>query len=139
MRKADIALDSSPHVAPLFPNIKLLDQAGVVICMGQDDISDAYYPFGRNNMLEVAFLAAHYQQMTSEVSMQALYNFITCNAAKALGIKEFGLSVGNQAHLVILNQPSILEALRYHEEPLYTISHGKLVDKEAMRTVAIGS
>lgn len=137
MRKADIALDSSPHVAPLFPDIKMLDQAGIVICMGQDDISDAYYPFGRNNMLEVAFLASHFQRMTSESSMQALYNFITCNAAKAMGIKEFGLKVGNQAHLVVLNQPSILEAFRYHEEPLYTVSHGKLVDKSLMRVLAL--
>jgi cytosine deaminase len=139
MKKANIALDSSPHVAPLFPDIKMLDQAGIVICMGQDDISDAYYPFGRNNMLEVAFLAAHFQRMTSESSMQTLYNFITCNAAQAIGIKDFGLMVGNQAHLVVLNQPSILEALRYHEEPLHTISHGNLVDKDAMRALAFGS
>jgi cytosine/creatinine deaminase len=25
----------------------------------EPDISDAYYPFGRNNMPEVAFLASH--------------------------------------------------------------------------------
>ena len=136
MKKADIPLDSSPHVAPLFPDVKTLDQAGIVICMGQDDISDAYYPFGRNNMLEVAFMAAHFQHMTSESSLQTLYNFITINAARAMGIEAFGLKVGNQAHLVVLNQPSILEAFRYHEEPSHIISHGKLINKDAMRSLA---
>ena len=33
--------------------------SGVAVALGQDDIEDAYYPFGRGNMLEVAFLAAH--------------------------------------------------------------------------------
>ena len=139
MKKAKIPLDSSPHVAPLFPDVKTLDRAGVLICMGQDDISDAYYPFGRNNMLEVAFMAAHFQRMTSDSSLQTLYDFITINAARALRVEEFGLKVGNQAHLVVLNQPSILEALRYHEEPEYTISYGKLVDKDAMRALAFGN
>jgi hypothetical protein len=31
---------------------------GMLVCLGQDDVSDAYYPYGRSNMLEVALLAA---------------------------------------------------------------------------------
>jgi hypothetical protein len=30
--------------------------------------------------------------------------------------------------LVVLKQPNVLEALRYHEAPMHVISHGKLVD-----------
>ena len=32
---------------------------GLPVALGQDDIEDAYYPFGRHNMVEIAFLAAH--------------------------------------------------------------------------------
>jgi len=61
--------------------------------------------------------------------MQKLYDMITCDAAQAMGIQDFELKVGGPAHLVVLNQPDVLEALRHHDQPAYVISHGKLVDK----------
>ncbi|HLB15133.1 MAG TPA: amidohydrolase family protein, partial [Burkholderiales bacterium] len=57
MKQARLALVSDPHTGPLHARVKELLAAGVNVCLGQDDISDAYYPFGRNSMLEVAFLA----------------------------------------------------------------------------------
>ena len=50
--------------------------AGVNVCLGQDDIADAYYPFGRNNMLEVAFLAAHLLGMTARAEIETLYDMV---------------------------------------------------------------
>jgi len=50
-------------------------------------------------------------------------------AAECIGINDFKLRVGAPAHLVVLDAPSILEALRYHEASLHVISHGKLVDQ----------
>src|SRR3990172_3015118 len=59
MKKADMGVVSDPHTGPLHARVKELLEEGVLVCLGQDDISDAYYPYGRNNMLEVAFLASH--------------------------------------------------------------------------------
>ncbi len=53
---------------------------------------------------------------------------ITVNAARAIGLKDFGIRVGSPAHMVVLKENSVLEALRSHAAPLYVISHGKLVD-----------
>lgn len=58
IRKANLGVVSDPHTGPLHVRVKELYQMGVNVALGQDDIADAYYPFGRNNMLEVAFLAA---------------------------------------------------------------------------------
>jgi hypothetical protein len=33
-------------------------------------------------------------------------------------------------------QPNLVEALRFHREPVQVISHGKLVDLEAMKRLA---
>jgi cytosine deaminase len=38
------------------------------------------------------------------------------------------LKVGAPAHLVVLRERSILEALRNHDAPLFVVSHGALVD-----------
>jgi cytosine deaminase len=106
------------------------------VCLGQDDISDAYYPFGRNNMLEVAFLASHLLWMTAREEIDQLYDMVTVNPARAMNIADFGLEVGAPAHLVVLDQPDELEALRYHAAPAHVISHGRIVDRQQMASLA---
>ena len=125
LKKANIGLVSDPHTGPLHARVRDLYDAGVSIALGQDDISDAYYPFGRNNMLEVAFLAAHLLWMTTTSEIDILYDLITTNAAKALGIKNFELKVGNEANIVVLNVESTVKALWSHEAPVAVIKAGK--------------
>ena len=125
LKKGEIGLVSDPQTGPLHARVRDLYDAGISVALGQDDISDAYYPFGRNNMLEVAFLAAHLMWMTTFEEMEILYDLITTNAAKALGIDNFELKEGNPANLVVLGVRNINEALRTHEAPLYVIKDGK--------------
>lgn len=136
LKQADISLVSDPHTGPLHAPVRELLEEGVVVCLGQDDISDAYYPFGRNNMLEVAFLASHLLWMTTTADMETLYDMITVSAAKAMGLDGFTLQEGATANLVVLSAPSVLEALREHAAPLHVISHGKLVDPDRLRLIA---
>ena len=136
LKKAQMGVVSDPHTGPLHARVKELLEEGVLVCLGQDDISDAYYPFGRNNMLEVAFLNAHLLWMTTRQDMETLYDMITVRAAQAMGIKEFGLKVGAEANLVVLGVENVLEALRSHAAPEYTISHGKVVDVQRLKDIA---
>ncbi len=125
LKKAQIGLVSDPQTGPLHARVRDLYDAGVSVALGQDDISDAYYPFGRNNMLEVAFLAAHLMWMTTFEEIDILYDLITTNAAKALGIKNFELAVGNPANIVVLGVESTVKALWSHEAPVAVIKAGK--------------
>jgi len=127
LREARMAIVTDPHTGPLHVPVRALLDEGVLLCLGQDDISDAYYPFGRNNMLEVAFLASHLLWMTTSSDIEKLYDMITVDAARAMWIQDHALRVGAPANLVVLNAPSVLEALRSHEPPAYVISHGKIV------------
>jgi cytosine deaminase len=136
LKQANMSVVSDPHTGPLHARVKELLEAGVNVCLGQDDISDGYYPFGRNNMLEVAFLAAHLLWMTTSRELETLYNMITTSAADAMNINNHSLKVGNPANLVILSAPNVLEALREHAAPLYVISDGRLIDRAKMESVA---
>ena len=127
LKRARIGVVTDPHTGPLHARIKELLEEGALVCLGQDDISDAYYPYGRNNMLEVAFLASHLLWMTTEAEMETLYDMITVNAAEAMNVPGFGLKEGNSAHLVVLGVDSVLEALRWQAPPRYVISHGRLI------------
>ena len=125
LNRARIGVVSDPLTGPLYARVRDLYDAGVGIALGQDDIADAYYPFGRNNMLEVAFLAAHLMWMTTLQDMEILYDLITTRAAQALGIEEFELKEGNRANLVVLDAESVWEALWAHEPPLHVIKDGR--------------
>ncbi len=124
LKKAQIGLVSDPQTGPLYARVKSLYKAGVSVALGQDDIADAYYPYGRNNMLEVAFLASHIMNMVGRDEMEILYDLITTNAAKALNIKNYGLKEGCTADLVVLNAENVWEALWSHEAPLFVVKNG---------------
>jgi len=125
MQQGGVSLVSDPQTGPLHARVTDLRAAGIPVALGQDDIADAYYPFGRNNMLEVGFLACHLLWMTSFAQMEEVYDMITVDAAKALGIRNFVMKVGNPANLVVLTQESVWKALWEHEAPLVVIKDGK--------------
>jgi cytosine/creatinine deaminase len=133
MRQAEMGVVSDPHTGPLHARVKELLEEGNLVCLGQDDISDAYYPYGRNNMLEVAFLASHLLWMTTFPEMETLYDLISVNAAKCINVPNFGLKKNNAAHLVVLDAKTVCEAFRYHAAPTHVISHGKLVDANKLK------
>jgi cytosine deaminase len=136
LRRAGVSVVSDPHTGPLHARVRELLGEGINVCLGQDDISDAYYPFGRNNMLEVAFLASHLLWMMSRKDIETLYDMITVAAGRAMNVADFGIAVGNPAHLVVLDQPDVVEALRFHAAPRAVISHGRVVDLEKIRDLA---
>ncbi len=131
LKRAEIGVVSDPQTGPLHARVRDLYDDGVAIALGQDDIGDAYYPYGRNNMLEVAFLASHLMWMTTYEEMEILYDLITTHAARAMAIKEFEMKAGNKANLVVLDAESVWEALTNHEAPLHVIKDGKEVTQRA--------
>jgi cytosine deaminase len=136
LRTARVAVVTDPHTGPLHARVKELLAEGVAVCLGQDDISDAYYPFGRNNMLEVAFLASHLLWMMTRQEIEKLYDMITVDAASAINLDRFGLCEGAAANLVVLDHADVVEALRFHGPPAHVISHGRTVDPSRMRAIA---
>ncbi len=124
LKQAKIGVVSDPQTGPLYARVKSMYKAGVRIALGQDDIADAYYPYGRNNMQEVAFLASHIMNMIGRDEMEILYDLITTNAAEALNIPNYGLKEGCDADLVVLDAGSVWEAIWSHEAPLHVIKDG---------------
>ncbi|GJL80903.1 MAG: cytosine deaminase [marine bacterium B5-7] len=138
LKRAGVAIVSDPHTGPLHARVKELLDSDVLVSIGQDDISDAYYPFGRNNMLEVAFLASHLLWMTTRSEINRLYDLVTIDAARSINVANYGLEVGAIANLVVLDQPNELEAMRFHAAPRHVISHGKMIDTNAMNKIYRG-
>ncbi len=135
LKAAGIGVVTDPHTGPLHARVRELLDEGVLVCLGQDDVSDAYYPLGRNSMLEVAFLAVHLLWMTTAADMEKVFSMVTTDAAIGMGLADHRLEVGAPANLVVLSEPDVREALRTHAAPAHVISHGRTVDKRAMQTI----
>ena len=126
-RKAKMSFVTDPHTGPLHIPFKEMIRAGVNVALGQDDISDAYYPYGMNNMLEVAFLASHITWSMTLNDMDRFMDMITWRAERAMGLEYCGIRRGCQADLLVLNGKSVYEVIWRHEAPRYVISKGKIV------------
>jgi cytosine/creatinine deaminase len=105
--------------------IQELIRAGVPVACAQDDIDNWYYPFGRNDMLEVAQFMAHVGGFPWG-RYDGVLPMVTDVPAKVLGI-DYGLEVGKPANLVILNAKNWHEALQFQVDKCVVILKGKLV------------
>jgi cytosine deaminase len=66
--------------------------------------------------------------MTTRPEMDLLFDMVTVDAARAMGIQGHLLQPGSAANLVVLDQDDLAEALRFHSAPRAVISHGKLLN-----------
>jgi cytosine/creatinine deaminase len=107
--------------------VKELLAAGVNVVCAQDDVNDPYYPFGKPDQLEVALFMAHTAQLTLPDELETVFDMITANAARAAGLRGYGLAPGCQADLVVLDAPSVHEALRLQPPRLHVFKRGREV------------
>ncbi|GIH21917.1 cytosine deaminase [Acrocarpospora phusangensis] len=133
--QAGLGFVSDPHTGPLHLPVFTLREAGLPVALGQDDIEDAYYPFGRHNMLEVAFLAAHLLDARTDAHLDALYDMITVTAAQVLGAPVPRVEPGHDADLVVLRGHTVRQALAAHAPPRHVIVAGRVVASTESHTV----
>ena len=136
LREARVSVVSDPHTGPLHARVHELLDSGINVALGQDDISDAYYAFGRNNLLEVAFLGAHLLWAMTGPGQKMVFDMVTTNAARAMNVADHDVAVGTTANLVVLDAPNVTEALRFQAAPRVVVSHGSVVDRDAMAEMA---
>jgi cytosine/creatinine deaminase len=126
-RRAGLGFVSDPHTGSLHLPVRELTAMGVPVALGQDDIEDAYYPFGRHNMIEVAFLAAHALEALDAPGLDLVYDAVTTTAATVLGVTGHRLDEGGNADLVVHRQGSLRSVLAHHEAPSYVVASGRVV------------
>ena len=111
--------------------IKELMAAGVNVSFGHDCVMDPWYSLGTHDMLEVAAMALHVGQMTAQAEMALMFDAVTVNGARTLGLEGYGLEEGCHADLVILQAADRIEALRLKPARLFVIRRGAVIAETA--------
>ena len=108
--------------------------AGINVAFGHDCVMDPWYSLGSGDMLEVAHMGLHVAQMTSQSAMRQCFDAVTVNAARLMGLENYGLEVGCNADFVLLQAGDPIEALRLRATRLKVFRRGVLLAESAPAT-----
>jgi len=125
--------DSYPKRRGMTRVPELLAQ-GIPVALGQDCAMDPWYAFGSADMLDVAHMAVHVAQMTSQDGIRACFRSITDMAAQVIGLADYGVAVGNPANLVVLQADNPFEAIRLRAARLFVIRNGRVIAQSPCRS-----
>jgi cytosine/creatinine deaminase len=130
---AHVALVTAPQRHQPAPRghtrILELIRAGVPVATAQDDINNPYYPFGRNDLLEVAGFMAHLAPLAWGDAVNQTLEMVTTTPARAIGLQGYGFDVGSKANLLVLDAPNWYEAVKGQVEKSFVIVGGRLVSR----------
>ena len=112
---------------------ELLD-AGVSVACGQDDIDNWFYPFGRNDLLEVAYFMAHNGQFAWDNEAMRVLPMVTTIPAHVMGLDSYGVAVGSEANLLVLDAEDWHSALQFQADKRFVILRGNVVSETSRAT-----
>lgn len=111
--------------------------AGIPVAFGQDCCMDPWYSLGSGDMLEVAHMGMHVGQMTSQNAMRQCFEAVTSTPASILGLEGYGLEVGCNADMVLLQARSASEAIRLRATRLKVWRRGALIASSPASTASL--
>jgi cytosine deaminase len=107
--------------------VKELWQSGLNVSLGYDDIMDPWYPLGTGGMLQPAHMAVHACHMTSRKEVTACFDMVTENAARTLGLEDYGIAEGRPANLVLVDAPDKWDAIRRLPTTTLVVRGGEVI------------
>lgn len=107
--------------------VRALQGAGVNVAYSSNNIRNAFTPFGKADMLLIGNLLAHAISYGTPEHQAAILAMATGNAARAIGIAgSYGIAVGKQADLVILDTGRVADALLDIPARSWVVKRGKI-------------
>ena len=132
-RSADMHADAGVAImtnAPgdhAFPPVRALRAAGVEVFLGNDNIRDAWWPYGNGDMLQRAMLLGYRSGFHGDDDLQAALDMATSAGARVLGLEDHGLAPGNAASFVVVDAPNAAAAVAAPPAMRRLVRRGELI------------
>jgi cytosine/creatinine deaminase len=94
-----------------FPPILQLRAAGVRVFAGNDNIQDAWWPYGNGDLLQRAMLLGYRSGFYTDAELLVALDMITEAGAAVMGVNGYGLKTGNDATFVVVKAPNAAAAV----------------------------
>jgi cytosine/adenosine deaminase-related metal-dependent hydrolase len=119
---ATVATQSRP--VPLATDLR---EAGVTLCAGSDGIRDTWGPYGNADMLERAMLLGLRNNLRADADVEHALWCCTYGGAQMIGLKDYGLTNGSRADLVLVDAESVTHAVVSHPPRRLVLKGGRIV------------
>ena len=104
-----------------------LRRAGVNVAVSTNNIVNPFTPYGHPDLLRQALVAAMAAHLGNLDQLAWLLELVTTNAARAIGLADYGLAEGCRADLVVLDARDAAQAITEQAEKLWVIQGGRVV------------
>lgn len=116
--------------------VRALRDGGVNVCLATNNIRNAFTPYGTGDLMQIAMLAIPVSHLGGADDLPTVLPMITTNPARAIGLENYGIGVGKNADLVLLDTKVVENAIIDIPDRLYVIKNGK-VTVETERSIRI--
>ena len=104
-----------------------LRDAGVNVAISTNNIANPFTPYGHPDPLRQALVAAMAAHLGNLDQLAWLLDLVTVNAARAIGLHDYGVAEGCRADLVVLDARTPADAITEQVEKLWVIKGGRVV------------
>ena len=111
--------------------VKELMAAGLNVSFGQDSVMDPWGSLNTGDVLDAAYMAVHAGHLSGRDEIIACFRGVTENPARTMGLEGYGLEVGCNADLVVMQASDPVEAIRLRPVRLFVIRRGNIIAESA--------
>jgi cytosine deaminase len=122
-----LAREDTHNVRRGLTRVKDLLDAGVNVTYASNNVRDALRPMGNFDLLEEGLILAYGAHMDTVNELNTIMQMSTTNAAKALGLRHYGLEPGCTADFVVLDAPTPSAAIIGQVEKAYVVKNGRVI------------
>ena len=115
--------------------VHLLRDSGVNVTFSSNNVRNAFTPFGKADMLQIGNLLAHAAQFGTPHSQAEVLRMATHDAARSIGLGDYGLAEGRRADLVVLDSPLVADVLADIPPRLWVVKRGRVTVESRHETI----
>jgi len=111
--------------------VRKLRDGGVNVVFATNNIRNAFTPYGTGDLMHIALMGIPVCHLGGADDLPSVLPMLTTNAAKAIGLTDYGLEVGKKADMVLLDSTSVATCVIDVPERLFVIKNGKVIVETA--------
>lgn len=124
---AIMGIDAEPRTRGVTRIREMVDM-GINIATAQDTICDGFHLYGTGDPLDYGLIGAYTGQYNTPDTARLMFDMLTTRSMKIFDPDaSYGIEVGNDADLNIIDADNVQEALRTRASRPYVIRHGKVI------------
>jgi cytosine deaminase len=99
---------------------------GGLCSLATNNVLNPFTPFGDCSLIRMANLYANVVKLGTPAGLATCFDMVTTLSARLMRCDDYGIAVGNPAHIVALDASDSVDAIAEIAAPLFGLRHGQM-------------